>query len=61
VVDGVHSLVDGPRLYEGDVAAGTPDGWRGSRLVSGLCVHEGAVLPLLDPAPLAAALREFAP
>jgi purine-binding chemotaxis protein CheW len=61
VVDQVLSLVDGPRLFEGDVAAGTPEGWRGSRLVAGLCVQDQAVLPLLDPTPLTAALREWAP
>jgi purine-binding chemotaxis protein CheW len=61
VVDRVISLVNGPRLFEGDVAAGTPEGWRGSRLVAGLCVQDGEVLPLLDPGPLTAALREWAP
>lgn len=61
VVDQVLSLVDGPRLFEGDVATATPEGWRGSQLVAGLCVHEQAVLPLLDPAPLTAGLREWAP
>lgn len=61
VVDHVRSLVDGPRLFEGDADAGTPDGWRGSRLVAGLCVQDGDVLPLLDVAPLTAALREWAP
>jgi purine-binding chemotaxis protein CheW len=61
VVDRVISLVDGPRLFEGDVAAGTPEGWRGSRLVAGLCVQDREVLPLLDPGPLTAALREWAP
>jgi purine-binding chemotaxis protein CheW len=60
VVDRVISLVNGPRLFEGDVAAGTPEGWRGSRLVAGLCVQDGEVLPLLDPGPLTAALREWA-
>jgi purine-binding chemotaxis protein CheW len=56
VVDRVIRLLDGPRLYEGDVAAGTPEAWRGSPLVAGLCVEDGEVLPLLDPAPLVAAL-----
>lgn len=59
VVDRIAGLVDGPRLFEGDVDSGTPEGWRGSRLVAGLCVHEGAVVPLLDPSPLAASVREF--
>jgi purine-binding chemotaxis protein CheW len=52
VVDRVARLVDSPRLFEGDVAAGMPEAWRGSTLVAGLCVDEGEVLPLLDPAPL---------
>jgi purine-binding chemotaxis protein CheW len=52
VVDAVERLVESPRLYEGDVAAGTPEAWRGSALVAGLCVDQGEVLPLLDPAPV---------
>lgn len=59
VVDRIRGLVDAPRLHEGDAAAAVPDGWRGSRLVAGLCVEEGEVLPLLDPSPLAAAVREW--
>ena len=59
VVDRIAGLVDGPRLFEGDVDSGTPEGWHGSRLVAGLCVHEGAVVPLLDPSPLAASVREW--
>lgn len=54
VVDRVIRLVDGPRLFEGDAAAGTPEDWRGSALVAGLCVVEGEVLPLVDPAGVAA-------
>ncbi len=57
VVDRIDGLVDGPRLFEGDAAAGTPEAWRGSPLVAGLCVQDGEVLPLLDPTPLAAGLR----
>jgi purine-binding chemotaxis protein CheW len=60
VVDHVTRLADGPRLFEGDAAAGTPEAWRGSPLVAGLCVDGGEVLPLVDPAPLAAALVERA-
>jgi purine-binding chemotaxis protein CheW len=56
VVDRVVRLVEDPRLYEGAVASGTPDGWRGSPLVAGLCVDAGEVLPVLDVAPL---LAEF--
>jgi purine-binding chemotaxis protein CheW len=54
VVDRVARLVEDPRLYEGDVVAGTPEGWRGSPLVVGLCVDEGEVVPVLDPAPVVA-------
>lgn len=61
VVDQVRSLVDGPRLFEGDAGAAAPEGWEGSRLVAGLCVEGGEVMPLLDPAPLVATLREWAP
>lgn len=56
VVHSVLRLVDGPRLFEGDTAAGTPEAWRGSPLVAGLCVDGGEVLPLVDPAPLVSAL-----
>ncbi|BDG04067.1 chemotaxis protein CheW [Anaeromyxobacter oryzae] len=56
VVDRVERLVESPRLFEGDVTAGTPEAWRGSTLVAGLCVEQGEVLPLLDPAPLLAAV-----
>lgn len=57
VVDRVARLVEDPRLYEGDVAAGTPEGWRGSPLVVGLCVDGGEVLPVIDPAPVLAELQ----
>jgi purine-binding chemotaxis protein CheW len=59
VVDRVRGLVDSPRLHVGDAGASLPDGWRGSRLVAGLCVEGGAVVPLLDPSPLAEAVREW--
>jgi purine-binding chemotaxis protein CheW len=58
VVDRVEALVEQPRLHEGGAEA--PEGFRGSRILAGLCVHEGEVLPLLDPGPLAAELREWA-
>ncbi len=58
VVDGIEGLVEGPQLFHGDATAGTPAPWRGSPLVAGLCLHRGEVLPLLDPAPLAADLAE---
>ncbi len=58
VVDRIDALVDAPRLFDGDADAGTPEAWRGSALVAGLCVHGGEVLPLVDPTALAAALRE---
>ncbi|HSN90638.1 MAG TPA: chemotaxis protein CheW [Anaeromyxobacteraceae bacterium] len=58
VVDRIAGLVDGPRLFGGDADAATPEGWRGSRLLAGLCLHEGAVLPLLDPTPVASSVRE---
>ena len=58
LVDRIAGLVDGPRLFEGDREAATPEGWRGSRLVAGLCLHEGGVLPLLDPTPVVSSVRE---
>jgi len=58
VVDRVEGLVEGPRLFHGDATAGTPAAWRGSALVAGLCLHHGEVVPLLDPAPLAADVAE---
>lgn len=61
VVDRVDRLVDAPRLFHGDAQAGTPAAWRGSPLVAGLCLLGGEVVPLLDPAPLAAGLAEPAP
>ncbi|MGC3997140.1 MAG: hypothetical protein QM767_06305 [Anaeromyxobacter sp.] len=56
VVDRVARLVDGPRLFEGDVAAGMPEAWRGSSMVAGLCVDSGEVLPVIDPTPVLEAL-----
>jgi purine-binding chemotaxis protein CheW len=54
VVERVARLIEDPRLYEGDVASGTPESWRGSPLVAGLCVDAGEVLPVLDAAPVVA-------
>ncbi len=61
VVDRVVRLADGPRLFEGDAAAGTPEAWRGTGLVAGLCVDADEVLPLVDPAPVQASLAGAAP
>ncbi|WP_242341212.1 MULTISPECIES: chemotaxis protein CheW [unclassified Anaeromyxobacter] len=58
VVDRVDRLVDGPRLFHGDAASGTPPAWRGTPLVAGLCLLDREVVPLLDPAPLAEGLPE---
>jgi len=52
VVDKIERLVDGPRRFAGDAAAAMPESWRGSALVCGLCVEDGQVLPLVDPAPV---------
>jgi purine-binding chemotaxis protein CheW len=59
VVDRVAGLVEGPRLVDGDRETSAPEVWRGSRLVAGLCLVEGTVVPLLDPGPLAASIREW--
>ena len=56
VVDRVVRLVEAPRLYEGDAGTGTPEGWRGSSLVAGLCVDGEDVLPILDPTSVLAEL-----
>jgi purine-binding chemotaxis protein CheW len=58
VVDRVDGLVEGPQLFHGDAMAGTPEAWRGSPLVAGLCLHAGEVVPVVDPGPLAAAVGE---
>jgi purine-binding chemotaxis protein CheW len=56
VFDRIHGLHERPVLH----AAGREEipGWEGSRLVSGLCTVGGEVLPLLDPAPVIASVRE---
>lgn len=60
VVERIDGLVDAPLLFDGDADAGTAAAWRGNALVAGLCVHGGDVLPLVDPSPLADAVRERA-
>jgi purine-binding chemotaxis protein CheW len=56
VVDRIHGLRERPVLH------GAPNeeipGWQSSRLVVGFCTVGGEVLPLLDPGPVAAAVRE---
>lgn len=56
IVDHVPRLVENPRLYEGDVVAALPEGWKDSRLAAGLCLDGDEVLPVLDPAPIQAEL-----
>lgn len=52
IVDRVPRLVENPKLYEGDLVAGMPQGWRESRLAAGLCMDGEEVLPVLDPSPI---------
>ena len=56
VLDRIHGLHERPVLH----AAGREEipGWEGSRLVVGLCTVGGEVLPLLDPSPVIASVRE---
>ncbi len=56
VVDRVLRLLEDPKLYEGDLAASMPEGWRQSRLAAGLCLDGEEVLPVLDPSPIRAEL-----
>lgn len=56
IVDQVPRLVEDPKLYEGDVVAGTPEGWKDSKLAAGLCLDGDEVLPVLDPSPIQAEL-----
>ncbi len=56
VVDQVPRLVENPKLYEGDIVAGMPEGWKESRLAAGLCLDGEEVLPVLDPSPIQAEL-----
>ncbi len=56
IVDHVPRLVENPKLYEGDLVAGMPKGWRESRLAAGLCLDGEEVLPVLDPSPIQAEL-----
>lgn len=56
VLDRVRGLHERPVLH----ASGQEEipGWEGSRLVVGLCTVGGEVLPLLDPTPVIASVRE---
>jgi purine-binding chemotaxis protein CheW len=56
IVDFVPRLLENPKLYEGDLVAGMPAGWRDSRLAAGLCLDGEEVLPVLDPSPIQAEL-----
>jgi purine-binding chemotaxis protein CheW len=56
VVDRIRSLRERPVLH-GAPSEEIP-GWQASRLVVGFCTVGGEVLPLLDPGPVAAAVRE---
>jgi purine-binding chemotaxis protein CheW len=56
IVDHVPRLLENPKLYEGDLVAGMPAGWRESRLAAGLCLDGEEVLPVLDPSPIQAEL-----
>jgi purine-binding chemotaxis protein CheW len=56
IVDQVPRLVENPKLFEGDVAAGMPEGWKESHLAAGLCLDGEEVLPVLDPSPIQAEL-----
>jgi purine-binding chemotaxis protein CheW len=60
VVDRIERLLDGPRVFEGDVEGKAHAAWSGSGLVAGLCVDGGEVLPLVDPTPLVAGVAERA-
>jgi purine-binding chemotaxis protein CheW len=56
VLDRIMGLHERPVLH----ASGREEvpGWEGSRLVTGLCTVGGEVLPLLDPTPVIASVRE---
>lgn len=56
LVDHVPRLIEDPKLYEGDLVAGMPQGWRESGLTAGLCLDGEEVLPVLDPSPIQAEL-----
>lgn len=60
VLDRIERMLEAPKVFEGDAAGGTPETWRGSGLVAGLCVEGGEVLPLLDPSPLVAGVTRLA-
>lgn len=56
VVDRIRGLHERPLLHASDHEE--VPGWEGSRLVSGLCTVGHEVLPLLDPTPVIASVRE---
>jgi len=56
VVDHVPRLLEDPKLFEGEVAAGLAAGLRDCRLVVGLCLDGEEVLPVIDPTPIQAEL-----
>jgi purine-binding chemotaxis protein CheW len=58
LVDAVERLVDGPRLFGGEAGGEATAGFEGKAFLAGLCVDDGKVMPLLDPAPIVAALAE---
>lgn len=58
VLDSIERIVDGPLLFDGDAVQATPEGWRGSPLLAGLCVDAGEILPLLDVGLVAATVTE---
>jgi purine-binding chemotaxis protein CheW len=60
VVDRIERLVEAPRVFAGDAAGRTHEAWRGTGLVSGLCVDGADVLPVMDTAPVLAGLPERA-
>jgi len=55
VLDRIHGLHERPVIHLGGEV---PAGWEAARLVHGLCTVGGEVLPLLDPGPVIASVRE---
>lgn len=55
LLDRIHGLHERPAVHLGGPP---PAGWEATGLVHGLCAVGGEVLPLLDPGPVIAALRE---
>jgi len=56
VVDRVTRLVEDPKLFEGDLGTGMPDGFQELGLAAGLCLCGEEVLPVLDPTSIEAHL-----